>query len=159
TCGPDHPNVARSLTNLAVVLLDMDAVPMACSLFEDAIAVYSNAYGFTHPIVKADLLNVAGVLKRAFATREENRGLVQTTRATCLSKLAVVLHDIGEADEARLLLEDALNIDKDAYGNDHPAVTRDIVNLASVLHTLGKPIMEDFRVKQVFEVLRRNDPY
>lgn len=60
--------------------------------------------------------------------------------ATDCNHLALVLHDLGELDEARTLLERALAIDEQALGRDHQNVARDANNLAGVLRDMGEPL-------------------
>ena len=58
--------------------------------------------------------------------------------ATDCNHLALVLHDLGELDEARTLLERALAMDEQALGADHQNVARDANNFAGVLARYGR---------------------
>lgn len=57
--------------------------------------------------------------------------------ATDCNHLALVLHDLGELDDAQALLEQALAMDEAALGDGHPSVARDANNLAGVLRDRG----------------------
>ena len=57
--------------------------------------------------------------------------------ATDCNHLALVLHDLGELDEAQMLLEQALAMDEKALGAEHVNVARDANNLAGVLRDRG----------------------
>ena len=57
------------------------------------------------------------------------------------------MQEEGELDKAKPLFEQALEIDKKAYGSDHPEVALGLNNLASLLRELGeldkaKPLLE-----------------
>ena len=106
--GPDHPDVATDLNNLAQILQDLGQPEGARPLQERALAIDEAAYGPDHPTVARDLNN-----------------------------LALILQDLGQPEGARPLQERALAIDKAAYGPDHPTVARDLNNLAGSCRTWG----------------------
>ena len=91
--GPDHPDVATRLNNLALILRDLGDPAAARPLAERALAIAEAAHGPDHPDV-----------------------------ATGLNNLALILQDLGDPAAARPLAERALAIDEAAYGPDHPAV-------------------------------------
>ena len=91
--GPDHPDVAIRLNNLAAILQDLGQPGEARPLAERALAIDEAAYGPDHPEVATDLNN-----------------------------LALILQDLGQPGEARPLAERALAIAEAAYGPDHPDV-------------------------------------
>ena len=101
--GSAHPETAATLNNLANVLLALDRVSVAEPLQRRALRVLENALG-DHPRV-----------------------------AVAASNLADILRAKGDIAGARKLYERALAIDEKVYGPDHPEVTADIENLASVL--------------------------
>ena len=150
--GPDHPDVARDLNNLALILQDLGQAGQARPLQERALAIDEAAYGPDHPAVATDLNN-----------------------------LAQILRDLGQPGQARPLQERALAITEAAYGPGpprrrhrpeqprpdpagprtgragtgsagtgpshrrgllrpgHPAVATDLNNLAQILRDLGQP--------------------
>ena len=108
--GPDHPDVATRLNNLALTLRALGQPEAARPLQERALAITETAYGPDHPDV-----------------------------ATRLSNLALILRDLGQPGAARPLQERALAIDEAAYGPDHPEVATDLNNLATILQVLGQP--------------------
>jgi tetratricopeptide (TPR) repeat protein len=61
--GPDHPDVAARLNNLALVLRDLGRPQDARPLYERALAIDEAAYGPDHPDVATDLNNLATVLQ------------------------------------------------------------------------------------------------
>ena len=106
--GPDHPDVARDLNNLAQILQDLGQLEAARALQERALAIDEAAYGPDHPDV-----------------------------ATRLNNLAQILRDLGQPEAARPLQERALAITQAAYGPDHPTVAIRLNNLALILQDLG----------------------
>src|SRR5712691_4105686 len=59
--GPDHPNVAQSLNNLALLYKAQGRYTDAEPLYKWALANYERALGHTHPYVAASLNNLAGL--------------------------------------------------------------------------------------------------
>ncbi len=108
--GPDHPEVATDLDNLAGILQDLGQPEQARPLLERALAIDEAAYGPDHPEV-----------------------------ATVLNNLAGILRDLGQPEQARPLLERALVITEAAYGPDHPDVAAILDNLAGIMQDLGQP--------------------
>jgi tetratricopeptide (TPR) repeat protein len=101
--GPDHPDVARDLNNLAQILQDLGQLEAARALQERALAITQAAYGPDHPDV-----------------------------ATRLNNLAQILQDLGQPEAARPLQERALAITEAAKsarsepaGEEGDAVSRE----------------------------------
>jgi tetratricopeptide (TPR) repeat protein len=105
--GPDHPDVATDLNNLALILQDLGQPGEARTLAERALTITEAAYGPDHPDVAIRLTN-----------------------------LATILQDLGQLAEARPLAERALAITEAAYGPDHPATAIRRTNLAVILADL-----------------------
>ncbi len=150
--GPDHPNVAHRLNNLALILRELGQPEAARPLQERALAIDEAAYGPDHPDVARDLNNLAAILRelgrpeaarplqeRALSNHEAAYGPDHPDVARDLNNLAAILRDLGQPEAARPLQERALAIDEAAYGPDHPAVARDLNNLALILQALGQP--------------------
>jgi tetratricopeptide (TPR) repeat protein len=102
--GPDHPDVARDLNNLAQVLQETNRLAEAEPLMARVAAIFEKALGPDHPHVATALNNLAGLL---LAT----------------NRLA----------EAEPLYRRALAIDEHAFGPDHPTVAIRLNNLARLL--------------------------
>ncbi len=103
TYGPDHPDVALSLSNLATVLYALDEPGAALPLLERALNINEATHGPNHPVV-----------------------------ATCLSNLSTLHLALGKPTVARPLVERALAIQEAAYGPDHPTVAIRLSNLGAV---------------------------
>jgi len=107
--GPDHPEVATDLNNLAHLLKATNRLAEAEPLMRHALAIDEKSYGPDHPKVATDLNNLAGLL-----------------RAT--NRLA----------EAEPLMRRALALDAKSYGPDHPDVAIDLNNLAQLLQATNR---------------------
>jgi tetratricopeptide (TPR) repeat protein len=152
TYGPEHLNVAASLSNLAGVLLHAQEAAQAQPLQRRALAIYEKTYGLDHRYVAICLSNLAAALsrpseaaqarplmERALAINEKAYGPEHPEAAISLSNLASVLVDLREAAQARPLAERALAISEKTYGSEHPYVASRLSILASVLVDLGEP--------------------
>ncbi|MBW1855048.1 MAG: tetratricopeptide repeat protein, partial [Deltaproteobacteria bacterium] len=116
--GPEHPEVATIVNNLAFLNKSIGEYKKARLLYERALSIDEKAYGHDHPQVS-------------------NR----------LNNLALLYHATGEYDKAKPLYERALSIDEKAYGYEHPDVAKDLNNLAELYSDLGeyskaKPLYE-----------------
>ena len=100
--GPDHPDVAIRLNNLAQLLQATNRPAEAEPLMRRALAIDEPSYGPDHPDV-----------------------------AIRLNNLALLLQATNRLAEAEPLLRRALAIDEQSYGPDHPNVATDLNNLAS----------------------------
>ena len=63
--GPDHPNVATALNNLAGLLRATNRLSQAEPLYRRALTIDEKSFGPHHPEVAADLNNLAGWLAAA----------------------------------------------------------------------------------------------
>ncbi len=144
--GPDHPDVARDLNNLALLLKDTNRLQDAEPLMRRALSIDEFAYGPDHPRVAISLNNLATLLRatnrlqeaepllrRALEIDEAAYGRDHPSVARDLNNSATVLHDTKCWQEAEELLRQALVIDERFYGSDHPEVAIDLTNLAAVL--------------------------
>ena len=102
--GPDHPNVARDLNNLAQLLHAAGRFGKAESLMQRALGIDEKSHGPDHPDVARDL-----------------------------NTLAQLLHAGGRFGEAEPLMRRALEIDEKHYGPQHPDVATDINILGALL--------------------------
>ena len=148
--GPDHPDVAARLTNLALNLRDLGLAAEARPLAERALAIAETAYGPDHPDVATGLTNLALILRnlglvgdarplaeRALAIAEAFYGPDHPEVGTLLSNVVFILFGLGHLAEARPLAVRALAITEAAYGPDHPDVAIRMNNLAFILRDLG----------------------
>ena len=144
--GPDHPDVAIRLNNLALLLKATNRMAEAEPLYRRALAIDERSYGPDHPDVATDLNNLALLLqatnrmaeaeplyRRALAIDERSYGPDHPDVATDLNNLAQLLQATNRMAEAEPLYRRALAIDERSYGPDHPDVAIDLNNLAELL--------------------------
>ena len=149
--GPDHPNVAIRLNNLAGLLQDTNRLSEAEPLMRRALAIAEGSYGPDHPDVATSLNNLAGLLqatnrldeaeplyRRAVAIFETSLGPDHPHVATALNDLALLLQDTNRLGEAEPLYRRALAIAEGSYGPDHPDVATDLNNLAGLLQATNR---------------------
>jgi tetratricopeptide (TPR) repeat protein len=78
-CGPDHPDVAMTLSNLAVLYVSLGQYTDAEALYQRALPLFEQALGSTHPHVRTCLHNYARLL-RDTQRRAEARALEARAR-------------------------------------------------------------------------------
>jgi tetratricopeptide (TPR) repeat protein len=148
--GPEHPDTAETLNNLALSLREEGNHEAARPLLERALAINEKALGAEHAATATSVNNLALLLRdqgdlaaarplfeRALASVEKAFGAEHPATAASLGNLGLVLKDEGDLAAARSLLERALAIDEKALGADHPDTANDLSNLALLLKQAG----------------------
>jgi tetratricopeptide (TPR) repeat protein len=148
--GPEHPDTAGSLNDLAVLLLQQGDSAGARPLLERSLTIKEKELGPEHLDTAISLDNLASLLtdqgdfaaarplyKRALAVREKALGPEHPDTAMSLGNLAL-LSGQGELPAARALLERALAIDEKALGPEHPATATCLNNLGCLLQDQGE---------------------
>ena len=107
--GPDHPEVALSLNNLAALYDDEGKYSEAEPLYKRSLAIREKVFGPDHPDV-----------------------------ANSLNNLAFLYQHQGNDAEAELLYKRSLAIREKTLGPDHPDVATSLVNLGGVYVEQGK---------------------
>jgi len=148
--GPDHPEVAKSLMNLGILVRKEGDFAEAQRLLERSLEIREKKLGPRDPETAASLDEIADVLQttgkyetarglyeRALAIQEESSGSESREVARTLNSLAVMQMDLGEYEEARSRLERALAIRVKVLGPDHPDTVQLLNNLGSLLVETG----------------------
>ncbi|MEM9458888.1 MAG: serine/threonine-protein kinase [Myxococcota bacterium] len=143
--GPEHPDLASVLNNLALVRIALDQEPRALRDLERAEAIVVAALGPEHPILatlwtnqgwaqrRLGRLQSARVLQeRSLALRRTLRGDDDPSLAYPLDELGALARESGEHDRALGLLEQALTLRRAALGADHPLVAETLTRMANV---------------------------
>ena len=149
--GPEHPDTAESLDNLAFLVQAQGDLGGALPLCERALAIREEVLGPEHPDTAKGLNNFAFMLhtqgdlagalplhERALAIREEVLGPEHPKTAFSLSNLARVLRDSGHADEAEPLFRRAIAIGQNVLGSDHTTTQRFSSEYARLLLGTGR---------------------
>ena len=149
--GNEHPDVATSLHNMALVLDYQGKLAEAETMHREALAMRRKLLGNEHPDVATSLNNLADVVQRqgklaeaetlhreALAMRRKLLGNEHTDVAESLNDLAVVLNSQGKLAEAETMLREALAMERKLLGNEHQDVAESLNDLAIVLQAQGK---------------------
>ena len=151
TLGPEHPDTARSLNNLALPYKSQGRDEKALPLFERALAINERVLGPRHPDTARSLNNLAllynslgkdeevlPLLKRALDIREKALGLEHPDVANSLNNLAALYENQGMDKEALSLYQRALAIRIRVLGQEHPDTAATLNNLAIFYKNQGQ---------------------
>ena len=143
TKGPDHPETATSLNNLAWLYYDQGRYEEAEPLQQRALAIKEKTLGPDHSSTATSLNNLAGIyysqhryaeaeplLQRSLAISEKASGSDHPDTATSLNNLALLYHVQGRYGEAEPLCRRALAIREKTLGSDHPDTAGSLHSLA-----------------------------
>lgn len=64
--GKDHPDVAMTLNNLAVLLKKQEKYEEAASMYERALAIFEKTLDSHHPKIKACRANYTGLQRKMY---------------------------------------------------------------------------------------------
>ena len=70
--GPEHPDVARNLSNLAMLYRVQGKYAEAEPFYQRALEIWENALGPEHPLVATSLENYAALLRETGRNAEAN---------------------------------------------------------------------------------------
>ncbi len=148
--GPDHPDVADSLSQPVVLLYSQGLQSEARPLSERSLRIREKALGSDHPDVAMSLDNLGAILhsqgfdsearplhERSVGILEKALGPDHPDVATSLGNLALLLQSQGRFFEARSHFERALAINEKALGPDHHLTGASLNNLAVLLKAQG----------------------
>ena len=149
--GPDHPEVAVRLNNLAALLKATNRLGEAEPLMRRALGIGEASFGPDHPDVAIRLNNLALLLqatsrlaeaeplmRRALGIGEASLGPDHPEVAVGLNNLAQLLQATNRLGEAEPLMRRALGIDEASLGPDHPRVAVGLNNLAALLQATNR---------------------
>ena len=149
--GPDHPDTAQSLNNLAALYYAQGRYAEAEPLYRRALAIREQALGPDHPDTAQSLNNLAALYyaqgryaeaeplyRRALAIREQALGPDHPDTAQSLNNLAALYYAQGRYAEAEPLYRRALAIWEQALGPDHPDTATSLNNLAGLYDAQGR---------------------
>ena len=145
--GPNDPNVAICLNNLALLLKHTNRLAEAEPLMERVSEIMEKSYGPNHHNVATALNNLAVLLhdtnrlaeaepmyRRALAIDERSFGKDHLKVAIRLSNLAQLLQATKRLAEAESMMERVVQIFEESYGPNHPKVAVALNNLAGLLY-------------------------
>ncbi len=149
--GARHPDVAKSQTAHAMLLLDLGRFEEARDLILHALEIQREELGDAHEEIANSLYYLASVyleLGEHDAAEQQFRELIEHDRrlhgeeheyvALSLNDLGSALHRKGDYAQAELAYREALGIYKKLWGDDHPEVATTTANLGNLLAQQGK---------------------
>ncbi|MEH2250908.1 tetratricopeptide repeat protein, partial [Nostoc sp.] len=147
----DHPDVALSLNNLALLYNNQGRYSEAEPLYTEALAMRKRLFAGDHPNVATSLNNLAGLynnqgryseaeplLTEALAMRKRLFAGDHPDVAFSLNNLAVLYDNQGRKSEAEPLYIEALAMRKRLFAGDHPDVALSLNNLAFLYDNQGR---------------------
>jgi tetratricopeptide (TPR) repeat protein len=148
--GPDHPQTAVGLTNLANLLTAQGDLTEALPLYERSLAIGEKAFGPDHPDMVPKLGNLGSLLhdqgdfegarrylERALTICEKALSPDDPNAATTLNQLGLLLLDQDNRPRAQQYLERALAIYEKTLGPDHTFTATCLVNVGALLLQQG----------------------
>jgi CHAT domain-containing protein/Tfp pilus assembly protein PilF len=149
--GPDDPQVASCLNNLALLYMETGQYPQAEPLYLRALRLVELGAGPDEPITAVALGNLADLydeegrfaeaeplLLRALHIKEAALGPDDPTVAIALNNLAEHYRRQGRYTEAEPLYLRALAIKQKVLGPDHPSLATSLNNLAALYSSVGR---------------------
>jgi tetratricopeptide (TPR) repeat protein len=149
--GEDHPNVAASMGNLAVVLEHESRFAEAEDIYKRTLAVDEKIFGSNHPATAIGLNNLAnvyfdqgrtqeaaGLQQRVLAIYERVFGPDSPDVGRSLSNLANSYQGMNKRDEALPLYERALRIMEKNFGENSSASALALGAMARSLQDSGR---------------------
>jgi len=149
--GPEHPEVATTLNNLALLYYNRGQYSQAESQFQRALEIKEKALGFEHPEVALTLNNLAvlyssqgkyiqadSLFQRALSIQEKILDAKHPDLAITLNNLATLCRHQGRYAQAERLCQRALTIQEKALDPEHPDLATTLNNLATLYRDQGK---------------------
>ena len=137
----------------------------AISIFQSGLDAAIATYGKTHPEtigVRSNLANAVGQIGRRQDTMElelENLAIAENAigfpaerLGELLDNTGLAVYRMGDFKKAEPLLRRALEIDEASYGNTHPAIARDLNNLAQLLQTTNRLAEAEPLMRRALEI-------
>ena len=148
--GEEHPRVALSLNNLALLYFKQGNYAKAEPLLKRSLTIFKKALGKQHPKVATNLNNL-GLLyseqgnyakaeplyQRSLKITKKVYGEQHPKVATALSNLANLYYYQGNYAKAESLYQRSLTIWKKALGKQHPKVATNLNNLGRLYSEQG----------------------
>ncbi len=146
----NHPDIAKSLNNLAVIHQNLGDLEHAALIYKQALAIQIAAYGEHNPHVGSTLYNMATVAEQRGNTEhartlyEQSLNIYQKVHGDNHPVVAMNLTQLGELasrandyDRAVDMLQRALDIAKKIYGKHGTWIAEPMIRLASATGAVG----------------------
>ena len=149
--GRNHPDVAKSLNNLAELYQHLGRNNEAEPLYKRSLAIWQTSYGPNHPYFAKVLDNLGSLYfvqhryaeaellhKRSLSILENSFGSDHPDVSNPLNNLATVYYMQGRYEEAERLFRRAVTISEQSHGLDHPEIAGILYNLGMLYKKQGR---------------------
>jgi tetratricopeptide (TPR) repeat protein/DNA-binding XRE family transcriptional regulator len=166
--GRNHPDVARSLNDLAILYKEQGRYTDAEQLYRRALHIREQMLGPNHCDVARTLGNWADLYtqqgkytdaepfyQRALSIREQMLGPDHLDVALSLNNLAVLYWRRGRYTDAELFYQRALRIREEMLGPDHPDIAQTLSNLAILYGQQGKYEQTEVLCRRALSIVER----
>jgi tetratricopeptide (TPR) repeat protein len=149
--GSEHPDVAASLNNLALLYYSQGKYEQAEPLYTRSLMIMEKVLGSEHPDVAQSLNNLAllyysqgkyeqaePLYTRSLMIMEKVLGSEHPDVAQSLNNLAELYRIQGKYEQAEPLFTRSLMIREKVLGSEHPLVAQSLNNLAELYRIQGK---------------------
>lgn len=163
--GAESAEVARDLSNLALVYLNQGRYQDAEPLYKKAVQMLDGKMGSEHADTATSLNNLAWLytnenrfgeaeelLAKALAIREKEFGKESPAVARNLANLAKVYTARADYASAQALLEQAIKIEIATLGADHLDVQANVRDLADVLVAQKKWVLAESLYRKIMQM-------
>ncbi len=167
--GTDHPNIAASLNNLALLYYAQGKYTKAEPMYRRALEIYKKSLDRDHPDVANSLDNLAllygsqgkyavaePIFWRALEIRIKSLGSDHPDVATSLNNLALLYYAQGNYAEAEPMYRHALAIREKSLGSDHSDTATSLNNLALLYYAQGKYEKAEPKFRCALEILEKS---
>lgn len=163
--GPEHWAVAESLVTLGLLRDAQAQYEEAETLVRDGLAMSERNLPANHPTLakatstlgkvledRGEYDKAIQVLERA-VTLQSAPGASTADLGASLSELANCHFYAGHYDISEALNQRALKIDRQLYGERHPNVANDLINLGAIQQEKGNPVESERYYRQALDVI------
>jgi CHAT domain-containing protein/tetratricopeptide (TPR) repeat protein len=167
--GPEHPDVAWTLLNLANVHYDLGDFAESAALNRRALAIREKHFGPDHVHVAVSLMNLGNAVERggdpaaavplherALAIFERAHGAWHRSVAQSLNNLALARMQLGELDVARPLFERSIAIRDSLLGPQSEEAARTRLRLGMLFLRAGAPADAERVLREAVEANRKH---
>ncbi|MBI4718225.1 MAG: serine/threonine protein kinase [Planctomycetes bacterium] len=166
--GPEHPDVARALNDLALVVMARGAYADAEATYRRALDLQRAALGEDHVDVAQGMQDLAAALRAqgkldqaeplyraALAIREKRLGPDSLEAAQTVNSLALLAQNREDYAKAEALFRRALAIRRQRLGDVHPVVADGLNNLGNLLRYFGPREGTEAVLREALEMRRK----
>ena len=166
--GPEHPDTATSLNNLALLYLVMGEYAKAEPLLLEALRICRKVLGPEHPDTASSLKSLAELyvvmgeyakaeplLLEALRIRQKVLGPDHPNTATSLDSLALLYLDMGEYAKAEPLYQEAFRIRQKVLGAEHPQTATSLNNLTGLYWAMGEYGKAELLLREALRILKK----